>query len=377
MENDFRPWQHGYDLDYLKFIEGEYEPYNRFTYSPFTKYKKNDIAKDLHEKKLTILPDAKLVENVVKVKSPIVCYHDVQIAFKGPGDVVVTKLCGSAATIGTRLEALKNATVWVQHFAEDTTYDDMLSEQGFSLIGGKVVTSSEIYSIWFREGYSPFGTNNRVFPILDPVENITLKKIGNIPLRDVKDIRAALDELDLDFAKSDLGAYVNKDWSALSLRGYSADPRFIADPAEMSKAWNEKHQDETFTLQDTPLMDKFQTVPLLIEELFPDTEIHRVTLMRMKPNGVLQRHTDQIDWNHGLAVGKLVRFHFPIKTNENVTFLAWELNGNLLEYNLKEGEMWVLDTRKSHKVIVKDDNERIHLTVDLRVTPAIKELMLR
>lgn len=375
-------WQKGYDLDWLKFIESEFEPYNRFTYSPFTKYKKNNIAKDLYEKNLHILYDCRWLETISKVSSPITCYHDVEIARKQPGDIIISKLMGSSEGLAKRLRALLHCSVWVQHFAEDPTYDDMLMSLNFKRIGGKVVTSSEIYSFWFR-GYSKndgifheIENENRIFPILDPVEKITLKKVGNVSIEFANAVAKQLELLDLEFAKSDLTAYVNKDWSALSLRGYKADPSFIADPNEMPKAWNEKHKGEIFQLQDTPLFDHFPNVRNTIEHLFPNTEIHRVTFMRMKPNGVLQRHTDQIDWNHGLSVGKLVRFHFPIKTNENVSFLAWETDGNLLECNLKVGEFWVLDTRKPHKVIVKDDQERIHLTVDLRVNFEIREMML-
>ena len=376
-----KDWQYGYELDYLKFIEGEYEPYNKFTYSPFTKYKKNDIAKDLHEGKLHITPHSKWVESMSKVKSPITCYHDVEIAWKQLGDVTLSKLCGSSKDIEARLETLRSVSTWVQHWVEDKQYDDMLIRQGFEFIGGKVVTSSEIYGFWFRgyENQDMFGNGyaeNRQFPSLDPIENVTLKKVGDVDIGLIEQLGRQLTFYDLHFAKSDLTAYVNKDWSALSLRGYRPEPEFIADPNEMSKAWNEKHKGEVFKLQDTPLFDKFVEVRSLIDTKFPGADLHRVTLMRMKPNGVLQRHTDQIDWNHGLATGKLVRFHFPIKTNENVKFLAWEMNGNVLEYNMKVGEMWILDTRKPHKVVVMDDNERIHLTVDVRITEEIRNLIL-
>lgn len=377
-----KPWQHGYTLNYLKSLETAYEPYNKFTYSPFTKYKKNDIAQDLHEGNLHLTSTTSWVEHVAKVKSPITCYHDVEIAWKQPGDVVITKVCGSSEALESRLDTLLHRSVWVQHWVEDHSYDDFLKRKGFIFVGGKVVTSSEIYGIWFR-GYDKcnvlFGTidvENRKFPKLDPIEFVTLKKVRDVDVALIKQLNNQLTFYDLHFAKSDLTAYVNKDWSALSLRGYRPEPEFIADPNEMSKAWNEKHKGEHFELQDTPLFDKFIEVRCLIDSIFPNVELHRVTLMKMKPNGVLQRHTDQIDWNHGLATGKLVRFHFPIKTNENVKFLAWEMNGNLLQYNMKVGEMWLLDTRKPHKVIVEDDNERIHLTIDVKIDSEVRKMIL-
>ena len=49
-----KPWQFGYDIDYLKFLEKEYEPYNRYSLSPFAKFKKNDIAKALSDNSLHI-----------------------------------------------------------------------------------------------------------------------------------------------------------------------------------------------------------------------------------------------------------------------------------------------------------------------------------
>lgn len=380
-KKEIKPWQHGYTLDYLKKIESEYDPYNAFAFSPFTKYKKNDIAKDLHEKNLHITSTTSWVETIAKVKSPITCYHDVEIAGKEPGDVIISKVCGNSTALESRLETLRNVSTWVYHWVEDKQYDDMLIRQGFKFIGGKVVTSSEIYGIWFRGGVSGiFHTPTaRKFPKVDPIENVTLKKIGDLSVRNLdllNRVATHLEMADLQFAKSDLTAYVNKDWSALSLRGYKPEPEFIADPNEMSKAWNEKHKGEIFELQDTPLFAEFPEVRVIIHDIFDDVELHRVTFMRMKPNGVLQRHTDQIDWNHGLATGKLVRFHFPVKTNENVQFLAWETNGNLLQYNMKVGEYWILDTRKPHKVIVNDDQERIHLTVDVRINKHVRNLIL-
>jgi hypothetical protein len=47
-----KPWQKGYDLEFLKEIESFYADWNSYTLGPFAQYKKNNIAEDLSECRL-------------------------------------------------------------------------------------------------------------------------------------------------------------------------------------------------------------------------------------------------------------------------------------------------------------------------------------
>ena len=69
-----KPWQHGYDLDYLKGIEAKYDHYNRYTISPFVKVKKNNVAQSLKDGTLKQLDDNTFINvSTTKTKSKISC----------------------------------------------------------------------------------------------------------------------------------------------------------------------------------------------------------------------------------------------------------------------------------------------------------------
>mgnify|MGYP003306674190 CR=1 FL=1 len=61
------------------------------------------------------------------------------------------------------------------------------------------------------------------------------------------------EEKSLEFTNHYSNYNKEKAWSAISLRGYSPDWRFITKPVEMNKKWQEEHKDEKFELQDTEL----------------------------------------------------------------------------------------------------------------------------
>ena len=44
-----KPWQHGYELDYLKDLEKRFLDYNSYTLSPFAQLKKNNICLETFE----------------------------------------------------------------------------------------------------------------------------------------------------------------------------------------------------------------------------------------------------------------------------------------------------------------------------------------
>jgi hypothetical protein len=151
----------------------------------------------------------------------------------------------------------------------------------------------------------------------------------------------------------------------------------MTKPIEMDDKWKEKHKDEQFEMQDTTLMSDFPEVYKLLQHVFGfGIEYHRIRLMKLKGGeGELTRHTDQVDPDQGLEPGKLARFHFPIITNDDVKFTVWDLENKPNTVNMKVGECWVLDVRKPHAAINGGKDDRVHLVVDLVVTPEITKLL--
>ncbi len=373
---EIKAWQKGYDLDYLLSIEKRYENYNKFAVSPFTQYKKHHIARDLYEQKLFVGGDISYVLETVKVASNITMHGDVVIGRKIPGDVVVTKIAGSLNSIHFLLETLNYANTWVYVWAEDEFWKYMLIGEGFQYIGGKVTSHGEIYGIYFRNKEPSLYKEQRQHPEIHPVEKINIKKIADVRKRPIQDIVTIISKLDLQFANHYSNYNKNKAWSALSLRGYSPDWTFIENPDAMSKQWKEKHQGDNYFLQDTKIYSHFPVVYEVLQYFF-DGPTHRVRFMKLQPGGgELERHTDQVDKQIGSAVGDIARFHFPIVTNENMIFSSWDWKGNLTTHNMKVGELWYLDIRKPHQAINNGEQERIHLVVDVEMTPKIQEMIV-
>lgn len=381
--NEPKNWQHGYDLEYLKGIESYYKKYNSYTFSPFAQYKKNDIAKDLHEGKFKIqinyLSDtATAAIQTVKVASDIILYQDIKIGRKLPKDVLVTRLQGisSSAIQALLLDATNKENTWVYTWAEDYEMRNILEDFHFEYVGPKVTSFGEIYAIYFKNSsFAAFEPRKHIK--IDPIEWISCKQIGQV--RDWMPTLMAetLEMLDMSFTNHYSNYNAKKSWSALSLRGYSSDPSFIIKPSEMNDKWQEEHKGETFCLQNTHLYDSFLWLHTYLYNEF-GSDIHRVRLMKLEPNGgELRRHTDLVDIDSGLGIGKLARIHIPIITNDDVEFTSWSLQGKEQTFNMKVGEMWVLDTRKPHRVVNKGTTARVHLVIDVVVDQKLYDEILR
>jgi hypothetical protein len=146
----------------------------------------------------------------------------------------------------------------------------------------------------------------------------------------------------------------------------------------MNDAWHAKNPGP-FAMQDTPIYDVFREE---VEKLlsFVDGEIHRIRFMKLAANNAnnseLGLHTDQVDKSSGTNIGKLARIHFPIITHPNVTFTVVPPIGQSMHVNMQPGEYWMLDTRKPHCVTNKSSIDRVHLVVDVIVTPKLKEMFV-
>jgi hypothetical protein len=389
-------WQHGNDIEVLKEYEKVFDAYNSFSDSPFSKVKKNDIALALKNKTFFSMhintpvgvKTVCYIQTKVMKSGDISLYKGVNIGKKMVGDSVFSAIATNATDINTiNLPNIfdKAEPTWVYTWADDRNLNQYLEKYKFKKIGSKITTFGEIKFIWFRDAeenqISLFGEvkGPREFPVLPKYEYVSVKKIKTD--NTIKTLTLTIAEKANDFDSLYQNHYSNynkgKSWSAFSLRGYKSDPTFMTKPIEMDDKWKEKHKDEQFEMQDTTLMSDFPEVYKLLQHVFGfGIEYHRIRLMKLKGGeGELTRHTDQVDPDQGLEPGKLARFHFPIITNDDVKFTVWDLENKPNTVNMKVGECWVLDVRKPHAAINGGKDDRVHLVVDLVVTPEITKLL--
>jgi hypothetical protein len=389
-----KAWQHGFELELLKDYEKVFATYNSFSDSPFSKVKKNDIASALKNGQFnnTSIITPVGVKNMcyicqtVSRDSDIVLYKGVKIGTKRKGDVVYSAIATDASDINTANFPnifSKSEDTWVYTWSDDRNLNQYLQKYKFKKIGSKITTFGEIKYIWFRDKEKDLETSSpasqREFPVLPKYETVTVKCVSKNNA--IRNLSLFIQEKVKDFDNLFQNHYSNynkgNSWSAFSLRGYKSDPTFMTKPIEMNDKWKEEHKDEVFEMQDTTLMEKFPEVyDMLFCTFGYQIEYHRIRLMKLKGGeGELTRHTDQVDPDQGLAVGKLARFHFPIITNDQVKFTVWDLENKPNTVNMKVGECWVLDVRKPHAAINGGRDDRIHLVVDLIVTPEIIKLL--
>lgn len=390
MSTEMKAWQHGFELELLKSYEKIFEVYNCFSDSPFSKVKKNNIAQALKNNQFHTISQPTIfgtktlcyIKTKVLRDSDISLYKGVSIATKKTGDVVYSAIATDALdinTLGFPNIFDKEESAWVYSWADDRNMNHYLHKYKFKKVGSKITTFGEIRFVWFREKEGVRAEDKREFSVLPKYETVSVKLIAKN--NTIKDIVEKIHEKCKNFDDLFQNHYSNynkgKSWSAFSLRGYKSDPTFMTKPIEMDDKWNEKHKDEVFEMQDTTLMEKFPEVYEMLQKTFGHgIEYHRIRLMKLKGGeGELTRHTDQVDPDQGLALGKLVRFHFPIVTNDNVKFTVWDLENKPNTVNMKTGECWVLDVRKPHAAINGGKDDRIHLVVDLIVTPEIIKML--
>ena len=375
-----KKWQHGYELEYLLDIEGDYTNYNKFSCSPFSSVKKNTIAAGLHEKTLRIYEKEKnrivlFDTKIAKVSTPIKMYGDVVIGVKEKGDRTITQLAWTSGHESDAKELLTSFAepCWLYVWAEDEATNRVAKDANFEWVGTKVTTFAELYSIYFREARNANALFPREHPKRMDVEDCCLEKT-NIEAVNIRSLIEAVKLLNDEYTDHYSNYNKKNSWGALSLRGYTNDPAFITKPVEMSKKWQLEHIDEPFMMQDTALRKRLPEVEEFLKML--PGKLHRIRLMRLVPNGgELERHTDQVDPDSGVQNGKVMRFHFPLITNDDVRFTMWGVDGKPKTANMKVGECWYLDTRKPHQAINNGDSDRIHLVVDVEANDEVRELI--
>ncbi|MBW3564843.1 MAG: aspartyl/asparaginyl beta-hydroxylase domain-containing protein [Acidobacteria bacterium] len=146
------------------------------------------------------------------------------------------------------------------------------------------------------------------------------------------------------------GPYHNGGWESVSLWAQGGDRT------------NQRSRGAGFAA--TEALERTPALQVAIDR-FPG-ERNRVRLMRLRPGGIIRRHSDpmeEIDPN-------LVRLHVPLQTNDRVTFTVADR-----VVRMREGETWRVDVRFPHAVRNDGASDRIHLVVDLLISPELDDLL--
>lgn len=255
-------------------------------------------------------------------------------------------------------------------YQEDHVLRDGLAEQGREITAYQITAASEILALWGREGS---GGSIR------PEDRVHFGPIGD-PLDD--DLRAAFaEEVDaLDGWADDFPYYSDGTWGALSLRGYRPDPMWGVKPREMGSKWMAAHPgSEEYVPVWTPLVEVCPRITAWVESVEWWGELDRVRFMRMDGRagrgGKLGRHSDITDKSMGTRDGQMVRFFVPIVTHPAIEMHLWSLDGERTDVHLDAWSLWYLDARRPHAVTNPTDVDRVHLAVDVIVTPAVREML--
>jgi len=374
-----KDWQKGIPLEILLRLEKPWERYNERCLSPFLEMKKNKIAAAMYEGKYEYGHEWAIQSRRLKVKTKINMYsaYDIPIATVEKGDRVVDKIVfNQPEAIMDVLGSYTEDTFLFIH--EEVDVDRFVATHaGYKKIGIKINTFGDIQGVYFKE-FQPNMFGVREFPeqnMMLPEEVLVLRKATIPDVSNICDIIAQrLEIMDYEFTNHYSNYNKDKSWSAISLRGYTPEWSFITKPAEMSKKWKKENEGREFKLQDTELRKMFPEVEDMLRWL--PGKPHRIRFMNLSPGGgELQRHTDQVDPEAGVNDYKLMRFHFPIITNENVIFNQWDWDAQLVEKHMQVGECWYLDVRKPHRAINDGTEMRTHLVIDVEANDEVRALI--
>jgi hypothetical protein len=358
-----KPWQHGYDLEYLLSLQKNYEKYNEYAKGPFAEFKKHHIADGLHKETLELTKQGGVQVIQAKQRTPITMHGDVAIGRKEPGDIFFSHI--STHNKETRevinADKMRKKYCWMQVWSEWPEANAFAEECGFKKVGMKFTTFAEIYTLYFRDAR---GKPEREHQKILEEEKISIAKCQ--PKFDVEKIQQELSKAQFEYTNHYSNYNQKGTWAAIALRGYGDSPGMIEKPVEMNKKWKAENPGwQLLEVQDTDIIDHFPATMELVESLPTDNIVHRVRFMRLKPGGTLGRHTDQVDPDVGVRDGRLMRLHIPIHTNKHVFFYSWDANGAKHTVNMAEGACWYLDTRKPHEATNGGKEDRVHLVIDV------------
>ena len=368
-EPQMKPWQKGYELDYLKSVEGQFKAYNDLCISPFLQMKKNKVADHLHDETLILKDGFRCILKKSKARTSIKVYsnRDHHLAYKDVGEFSMDKLVIDDVNEFKEYCDQIDQNIWVISF--DSIEKDLLS-CGFVKLGYKYTSFGDDLAVFLlQKQIDFFGTNTNRLCFNDPLERATCVKLDlNFEVDTIAEKLAAYE------FKKHYSNYNSGGWSAISLRGFSDDPSFIIKPEEMNDKWTEQNSETDFYLRDTEAYEYFNEVREIINTVAPNQKIERVRIMKLSEGAEIKKHTDLVDPDCGVGLGETARFHVPIKTKDAV-FEVWGQEGKE-SFFLEKGSLWYLDTRKPHRVI-NPTSDRYHLVFDVFVDQDIREAIRR
>lgn len=114
----------------------------------------------------------------------------------------------------------------------------------------------------------------------------------------------------------------------------------------------EDNDDFSGEMISTPHLDRCEYIQQIMSHL--DEVIARSRLMKLAAGAEVTPHVDfNYHWYHR------VRIHIPIVTDPRVTFYCGDD-----QVNMREGECWIFDSWRLHKVVNDADFDRTHLVID-------------
>ncbi len=171
-------------------------------------------------------------------------------------------------------------------------------------------------------------------------------------------------ENDIEFSPVITKYNKDKQWSAISLRGYGKDIYQIGKGGVLGTG-------EVDELQDTSLFRELK-IHRILEKIPAETE--RVRLMKLKAGTKISKHNDRVDKD--IKSGKIIRLHIPVITHKKILMKSW-LKNLTVETNFKRGECWWLDVSRAHEVNNNSDVDRVHLVIDIFNNDTIREYFNR
>lgn len=141
------------------------------------------------------------------------------------------------------------------------------------------------------------------------------------------------------------------DWQALSLRSVGGDP-----------AATGPGQPGLVDFADTPLAAHTPYLAAMLAGI--PAKVHSARLTRLSPGGFFGEHRDRCGFHYGL-----VRLHIPITTDPGAVLI---IDGQ--EHRWQPGTWWYGDFSRLHALRHDGVHDRIHLIVDVTVTPDLLDL---
>lgn len=113
-----------------------------------------------------------------------------------------------------------------------------------------------------------------------------------------------------------------------------------------------ENDDVSGCMLPTPHLLRCKYIQQVIESF--SVVVSRSRLMRLAPGSVVPEHSDiNYHWH------RRVRIHIPVFSNEKVMFHCGDQS-----IHMKEGEAWIFDSWRPHRVENPSDRFRVHLVVD-------------